>query len=270
MLMAESSQDWAKRARNPQRIERIEAFFSGRGFDPHRHDTYAVGRTLAGVHGFSYRKSMRHNLPGGTIVLYPDELHDGEAVTDEGFLYRIIYIEPSMLQQALGGRPLPFISDGISRDPRLYRATEVLMQGMDCMIEPLEEDDALYELAQALAEVAGTPRGRRSIDFCAAERAREYIHSALDRVITLDELEQASGRERWSLSRDFRALYGTSPYRYLTMRRLDHVRALMLAGHTLTDAAITAGFTDQSHMTHQFTRTYGLSPARWLRMLRKA
>ena len=243
MLMAESSQDWAKRARNPQRIERIEAFFSGRGFDPHRHDTYAVGRTLAGVHGFSYRKSMRHNLPGGTIVLYPDELHDGEAVTDEGFLYGIIYIEPSMLQQALGGRPLPFIPDGTSRDPRLFRATEVLMQGMDCIIEPLEEDDA--------------------------ERAREYIHSALDRVITLDELEHASGRERWSLSRDFRALYGTSPYRYLTMRRLDHVRALMLAGHTLTDASITAGFTDQSHMTHQFTRTYGLSPARWLRMLRK-
>jgi DNA-binding NarL/FixJ family response regulator len=38
-----------------QRIERFEAFFSGVSFDPHRHDTYAIGRTLAGVHCFNYR-----------------------------------------------------------------------------------------------------------------------------------------------------------------------------------------------------------------------
>ncbi|MCK9796582.1 AraC family transcriptional regulator [Pseudomonas chlororaphis] len=262
--------DWAKRGHTLRRIERFEAYFSGYGFEPHRHDTYAVGRTLAGVHNFNYRKSMRHNLPGGTIVLHPDELHDGEAGTEDGFQYRIVYIEPALLQQALGGKPLPFITDGLSRDPRLYQATQVLMQGMDTLIDPLEEDDALYDLAQALAAVAGMQRGRKSLDFIAAERAREYIHSALERVVTLDELEQASGRDRWSLSRDFRALYGTSPYRYLTMRRLDHVRVLMVSGVSIADAALIAGFTDQSHMTQHFTRTYGLPPARWLRMIRPA
>jgi len=74
---------------------------------------------------------------------------------------------------------------------------------------------------------------------------------------------------RWSLSRDFRLLFGTSPYRYLTMRRLDLVRSLLIQGQSLVSAALIAGFTDQSHMTRQFSKTYGLSPARWMKMHRR-
>ena len=104
----------------------------------------------------------------------------------------------------------------------------------------------------------------------AAERARQYIHAHLERPLGLDELAQVAQRERWSLSRDFRALFGTSPYRYLIQRRLDIARRLMLGGQTLAEAALAAGFTDQSHMTRHFGQSYGLPPARWLRMLGRA
>ncbi|MCY1184645.1 Helix-turn-helix domain protein [compost metagenome] len=64
-------------------------------------------------------------------------------------------------------------------------------------------------------------------------------------------------------------MFGTSPYRYLTMRRLDMVRALLTQGQTLVSAALIAGFTDQSHMTRQFSKAYGLPPARWLNLQRR-
>ncbi len=263
-----AGEDWAVRA--PQtKLERMEAYFGGFGFEPHRHDTYAVGRTLAGVHSFRYRDGMKHSLPGGAIVIHPDELHDGEAGSTDGFHYRILYIEPALLQEALGGTTLPFVPDGISRDPRLYAATQTLMQGMDYQIEPLEEEDAIYDLADALAQISGIRKRRRTLNYSAAELAREYIHSALDSTISLDELEAASGRDRWSLSRDFRALYGTSPYRYLTMRRLDQVKRQLLLGQPLIDVALNVGFADQSHMTRHFKKAYGISPARWLEMLRR-
>lgn len=51
------------------------------------------------------------------------------------------------------------------------------------------------------------------------------------------------------------------------MRRLDLVRALLVQGQSLTQAALIAGFSDQSHMTRQFRQAYGLPPARWLKML---
>lgn len=103
--------------------------------------------------------------------------------------------------------------------------------------------------------------------FKAAELARDYIESSLERILTLQDLEVASGRDRWGLSRDFRALYGTSPYRYLTMRRLDQVRRQLICGIAPVDAALTAGFSDQSHMNRHFKQTY---PAHWLRLTRPA
>ncbi|MFM0210853.1 AraC family transcriptional regulator [Paraburkholderia sediminicola] len=249
-------------------IERIEAFFHHAGYAMHRHDTYAIGRTLAGVQSFRYRGSMRNSLPGGTMVLHPDEPHDGQAGTRDGFHYRMIYVDPALFQQALGGKPLPFLEGGLSNDPRLFAATESLLRTMDCAIDSLEQDDALYDLAIALDAVAGAASTtRRPVDYLAAERAREYMLGSLDSAVTLDELAAAASRDRWSLSRDFRALFGTSPHRYLTMRRLDLVRRLAVQGVSLADASAAAGFTDQSHMTRHFKRAWGVAPAHWLRML---
>lgn len=258
--------DWIHRAPRSSKLERIEAFFAGYGYDLHRHDTYAIGTTLSGVQSFQYRGQERHSLPGATIVLHPDEAHDGQAGTADGFQYRMIYIEPALIQQILGGQPLPFIKDGISTDPRLCAATHAVLQSMDSQIDSLAEDDAVFDLAHALSAVAGIADGKKSFDYQAAERAREFIHGALDRIVTLDEMAEYSGRDRWSLSRDFRLLFGTSPYRYLTMRRLDLVRALLTQGRSLVEAALIAGFVDQSHMTRHFGKTYGLSPLRWLKM----
>ena len=37
----------------------------------------------------------------------------------------------------------------------------------------------------------------------------------------------------------------------------------MKSGAGLADAALAAAFADQSHMSRQFKRAYGLTPARW-------
>ncbi len=73
MARGKDLQDWVKLAKSPTQIERIEAFFGGHGYELHRHDTYAIGRTLSGVQCFNYCGGMRHSLPGGTMVLHPDE-----------------------------------------------------------------------------------------------------------------------------------------------------------------------------------------------------
>jgi AraC-like ligand binding domain len=52
-------------------IRRMEAFFYGAPFSRHRHDTYAIGVTLAGLQCFFYRGSWHRARPGEIHVLFP-------------------------------------------------------------------------------------------------------------------------------------------------------------------------------------------------------
>lgn len=259
--------DWVRHAPAHAELESIEAFFSGHAFDPHRHATYAIGRTLAGVQSFSYRGARTNSLPGETMILHPDEVHDGRAGAADGFRYRMLYLPPTLVQDILGGRPLPFHRESVSRDPRLARATEAVFAALDAQPDVLARDDALYGLVATLAEVCQAWPSRGRVDFAAALRAREYLDDHLDQAVTLDDLASCAGRDRWSLTRDFRAYFGTSPHRYLTLRRLDQVRLQVRLGRGLAEAAVAAGFYDQSHMTKHFRQAFGMAPARWFRGL---
>ncbi|WP_373886599.1 AraC family transcriptional regulator [Duganella sp. BJB480] len=257
--------DWLRHGRQAEGVDLFEAFFQGAAYGAHRHDSYAIGLTMSGVQSFRYRSSMRHSLSGQALVLHPDELHDGQAGTKDGFHYRIAYLAPALLQQVLGGAPLPFIDGGVSGDRRLVKAAHGLLNHFDTAPDAMERDDALVDVAAALRLVAGQPAPAGG-DFRAAQIAREHIHDALLSPLTLDQLAQASGRDRWSLSRDFRQFFGTSPHRYLTLRRLELARRLILRGMPLADSAVHAGFADQPHMTRHFVAAYGIPPARWLRL----
>src|SRR6267154_2788303 len=112
--------NWIRAARSSPGLERIEAHFSGHGFDPHRHDTYAIGFTLDGVQAFRYRGAARQSMRGQVFVLHPDEVHDGHAGTRAGFRYRILHVDPRLIQEAIGA--LPFVRDAVSNDASLARA----------------------------------------------------------------------------------------------------------------------------------------------------
>tara|TARA_R110000744_G_scaffold273278_1_gene386210 strand:- start:22049 stop:22864 length:816 start_codon:yes stop_codon:yes gene_type:complete len=246
-------------------IRRFGARLDKTAFSPHRHDVYTLGLTLRGVQCFNYRGAARQSLPGELVVLHPDELHDGHAGTADGFAYRAITIQPSAITSILPGQALPFIEGGQSTDRSLKRAVSAALADLDEPLDPLRAADALFDIATALQAAAGQAAPGGPLDAGAAERARSYIHQHLDEPVSMDDLEQVAGQDRWQLSRDFRHLHGTSPYRYLTMRRLDAVRDRSQRGESFVQAALACGFNDQSHMTRHFRATYGLSPARWKR-----
>jgi AraC-like DNA-binding protein len=178
-------------------LERAEVYLSSQAYAPHRHDTYAIGVTTAGVQTFRYRGTRRVCLPGQLHVL-------------------------------------------------LARA----------------------EVAAVLADTLRSLSGRRdrlpvSLDVRAVELAREYLAAHASEQTPASTLEVVTGADRFTLARHFRRAFGTSPDRYRTMRRLALARAAIERGVPLAQAAAQAGFADQSHMTRQFKRTYGLTPARW-------
>jgi len=249
-------------------VELLRAWFAGQGYARHRHDTYAIGTTERGIQVFDYRGAVRASRPGQVVVLHPDEAHDGRAGTAAGFGYRIVYVEPGHIAAALRdicGRhqPLPFVREPVSMNARLARAVRSAFR---CDLESLALDSVVVALAEGLlsaAEGDGRSVPAPRIDVAAVERGRQFLDAERTRVVHSTELEVATGLTRYALARQFRAMHGTSPYRYLIGRRLDLARLRLRGDQPLVDVAGGTGFADQAHFTRAFKATFGLTPARY-------
>lgn len=245
-------------------IERLEARFRGAAYSPHRHDSYAIGITLSGVQAFNYRGEARHCMPGQCHILHPDEIHDGGAGTEEGFAYRICYVDPCLVQEALGGRPLPFVPNPVVDLADQQKLALAAAWEMGTEIDDIGRIEITVAITDLLRDLSpDITNSSPSLRLSGLLRVRSLIAERPGKPHGIGELERAADLDRWSLARQFRAAFGTSPSRFRTMRQLDHVRRLVKFGTNLADAALQAGFADQSHMSRQFKRAYGLTPARW-------
>src|SRR5512140_2584969 len=157
-------------------VERAEVHLSTRGFDPHRHDTYGIGVTTAGVQIFRYRGEQRVCLPGRLHVLHPDETHDGVPGTEDGFSYRILYVPPELVRGALDGRALPFVAEPVQEPQPMARPIIALLADVDDPISELSCAEIAVAVADYLVSLTDRPDRRQAmVDIRAVELVREYL-----------------------------------------------------------------------------------------------
>jgi AraC-like DNA-binding protein len=263
--------DWIRQTRAVGGVEWFEARLRRSAYRRHRHDVYAIGLTDAGVQAFAYRGASHVSAPGQVVVLHPDEAHDGRAGADAGFGYRQLYVEPALIFEAvraMTGRvaSLPFVRQPVTTNPILAAAIRTAFRDGPA---PLAIDDLIVRLAEGLLaadpDAGHAPRSPR-LDLVAIDRARDYLDATTNRVVTSAELEAASGLSRFDLARQFRAVVGTSPYRYSLMRRLARGRDQIACGRPLVAVALDAGFADQAHFTRMFAAAFGFTPGQYRKL----
>src|SRR5207342_2062998 len=182
-------------------LERAEMRFATCRFSPHRHDTYAIGITTAGVQEFRYRGRRHICLPGQLHFLYPDETHDGGPATDAGFAYRILYVEPELVREALGDRPLPFVAHPVQEGSPTTRELEQLLGEIDDPVSDLGRHEAAAAIAAALVALDGGTEAEGPIDLAAVGRVREHLAAHAREQTRAETLERIAGIDRYAIAR---------------------------------------------------------------------
>ena len=97
-------------------------------------------------------------------------------------------------------------------------------------------------------------------------RVRAFIDGNLHRAIHIRDLSAVARRSPAHFSRKFKLAVGESPHAYVVRRRLERACHLMMtSAASLSEIALSVGFSDQAHLCRLFRQAFGQSPANWRR-----
>ncbi len=255
----------------------VEATFAdtARSFARHSHDRFGVGIVVRGAQRSASGCGPVEARAGDAITVNPGEVHDGMPFDARGRAWRMLYVDPPLMCDIARdlGAPSPAsleIERPVLRDARFAslfdRAFFAAVDGPVVLDAIAREEALLAFLADVVARHTtvrlrqSTPL-RRGAANAAVARARIRIDDDPAAAVMLADLAAEAGLSRFQLLREFTRETGLPPHAYLIQRRVGLARRLIAAGAALADAALGAGFADQSHMTRAFVRFFGVTPA---------
>lgn len=247
----------------PGVAEVLHAHFPDHAYPLHTHDTWTLLVVDAGLVRYDLDRH-EHGARRDLVTLLPPHIpHDGRSVTDAGFRKRVVYLDSDTLDAARLGNAVDHPSWA---DPLLRDQVDGLHRALAHPGDAFEAESRLALVRERLAAHLGgaEPHGVRR-DRTLAWQLRDLLDARVAPGLTLAEAAVVLGASETRLVRAFTHEIGIAPHRYLTGRRLDRARHLLLAGHTAADTAVEVGFYDQAHFTRHFKRLLGITPGDFAR-----
>lgn len=110
---------------------------------------------------------------------------------------------------------------------------------------------------------AGKPENRINPDsdtYSVVGQVLIYMEEHMTESLSLEQLAEEARLSKYQLIRRFRDETGSTPWKYLTRRRIEKAKQLLEDGVPPAQVAAEAGFYDQSHLSKVFREETGLPP----------
>lgn len=251
----------------PGVTEVFHARFTEYAYPMHVHEAW----TLLIVDDGAVRYDLdrhEHGTPGDTVSLLPPHVpHNGEPATPGGFRKRVVYLDGTHLGDDLIG---PAVDTPDLRDPLLRRRVGQLHTVLVRPGEELEAESRLTLIGERLTTFLRPRKATESrrdpvLAPVLARRLRELLDERVAEGLSLEEAAGLVQAHPAHLVRAFSGAYGIAPHQYLTSRRVDRARRLLLADVKPAEVAVLTGFHDQAHLTRHFRKLVGVTPGRYAR-----
>jgi AraC-like DNA-binding protein len=248
----------------PGVAEVLHAHFPDHAYPMHTHDTWTLLVVDTGLVRYDLDRHEHGALRSLVTLLPPHVPHDGRSVTEDGFRKRVVYLDADALDPGRIGNAVdhPGWADPTLRE-QVHRLHGSLAHPGDAF--EAESRLALVRERLGLHLADAEPPGVRR-DLVLAHRLRDLLDSRVVTGLTLAEAASLLGASETHLVRAFTREFGIAPHQYLTGRRLDRARHLLLDGRTVAETAVEVGFYDQAHLTRNFKRLLGVTPGTFVRV----
>lgn len=196
-------------------------------------------------------------------VVPPECQARGEFHPQELCDYDIVFIEQDFFDGRLrSSLEEPLVGDDVLG---LHRGVAELMHWKDDATFSLMAEgwalQALARLQRPGGESSQELSTRWRLGLGTVKRLEDYILANLQAPITLSELAGVAGMSVRHFTRCFRETVGQTPARFVFETRLQTAKMLLRVGNaSITDVAMTCGFSHSQHLSNSFRRFFGVTP----------
>lgn len=156
----------------------------------------------------------------------------------------------------------PFVHHLVERVSTTANRSDVTAR---LLTESLAESMRLHLVDQF---AGGATRGRRgrSLDKPTRARLMEYLEYGLDSDISLAALAELTEMPVAEFSAAFTTAFGATPHQFVLNRRIHRAKTLLATtAMSITEIAVTVGFSTPSHFATTFKNRVGMSPSAYRR-----
>jgi len=130
------------------------------------------------------------------------------------------------------------------------------------VLAPLCEREILYRFLQGPQGAVLRQIARADSRLSRVRQAIAWIRTHFDRPLRIEALAERAGMSPASFHRHFRAATAMSPLQYQKSLRLQRARSLLVADPNAARAAYAVGYESPSQFSREYTRAFGVPPAR--------
>lgn len=239
---------------------------SDRSFARHIHDEFGVGLMTGGAQRSWSGRGAVEAACGQLITVNPGEVHDGQPV-GRARSWSMLYISAQLIGDVVadateGKVTVRELHQPVVTNPAL---ADLFVRARSAALGANPARDLNEDLIVLFGGLIGT----RPLAISRADRRIARLREAIDDDPAaphgLPAMAAQAGLSRFQTLRAFARLTGLTPHAYMVQKRLDLARWQMRRATPLAEAAIEAGFADQSHMHRAFIARYGYTPGQYAR-----
>ena len=237
----------------------------------HVHDPLEITWVMSGTAHVAYRDHHWDLDCGSAFLVAPREPHAGGARRGLPISFVTLHLPAELLPEIAACRGLdPARLPVVATRAGVRTLLDALADRMQRAMSPGEQIEALSDMLSGyLVSDTGTTLmpAPDAAGHQAVHQIRRMLDDAYEHELPVAELAGAVHlNERYLISL-FKTATGVPPHQYLIARRLEHARRMMSRRQSLCAVAAATGFTDQSHLTRHFKRTFGITPGAYQRDL---